>query len=307
MSLSREERFLAKREVLSNGCWRWMGHIEQFGYGCFWDGERRVLANRWAYEHWVGPIPTGQVLNHVCENRWCVNYDHAKITSRADNMLRGGHLNSRKTHCPAGHSYAGDNLYVLPNGWRFCRACRNIRQAKLMISSNPSVKSCVACHPIEVWRTIPGYSQYIVSNRGRLKGLAGQIMHTVRGRGGYPAITLLQSDKGPRSRKRMGVHRFVALAFIGPCPADLEVHHRDQEHNHACAKNLQYLTPDQNIREAKRRGTYYRDAHPCATLTPAIVRKVRKSNKSTYVLAKQYGVAISTMTRARGGQTWRHV
>jgi hypothetical protein len=28
-----------------------------------------------------------------------------------------------RTHCPQGHPYAGDNLYVAPNGERYCRAC----------------------------------------------------------------------------------------------------------------------------------------------------------------------------------------
>jgi hypothetical protein len=32
-----------------------------------------------------------------------------------------------KTHCPAGHPYAGDNLYVGKNGNRKCRACQRKR------------------------------------------------------------------------------------------------------------------------------------------------------------------------------------
>jgi hypothetical protein len=36
--------------------------------------------------------------------------------------------NVGKTHCPAGHEYAGDNLYVDPVGRRHCRTCRNTRK-----------------------------------------------------------------------------------------------------------------------------------------------------------------------------------
>lgn len=32
--------------------------------------------------------------------------------------------NRDKTHCPKGHPYSGDNLYVRPNGKRECRQCR---------------------------------------------------------------------------------------------------------------------------------------------------------------------------------------
>jgi hypothetical protein len=34
-----------------------------------------------------------------------------------------------RTHCPAGHEYAGDNLYIGPNGKRQCRACNRARAA----------------------------------------------------------------------------------------------------------------------------------------------------------------------------------
>jgi CxxC motif-containing protein len=32
-----------------------------------------------------------------------------------------------RTHCPRGHEYAGDNLYIRPGGARVCRACKRIR------------------------------------------------------------------------------------------------------------------------------------------------------------------------------------
>jgi hypothetical protein len=33
------------------------------------------------------------------------------------------HYQSRKSHCPNGHPYSGDNLYEHPDGSRKCRAC----------------------------------------------------------------------------------------------------------------------------------------------------------------------------------------
>jgi len=35
-----------------------------------------------------------------------------------------------RTHCPAGHEYAGDNLYIGPNGKRRCRACNRERSRR---------------------------------------------------------------------------------------------------------------------------------------------------------------------------------
>jgi len=48
--------------------------------------------------------------------------------------LSNGRRNAAKTHCPHGHPYSGDNLYIvivtnLPNrGWRQCRTCQRTRQ-----------------------------------------------------------------------------------------------------------------------------------------------------------------------------------
>jgi 5-methylcytosine-specific restriction endonuclease McrA len=39
----------------------------------------------------------------------------------------GINANAAKTHCPYGHPYAGDNLYVSPAGVRQCKACRKVR------------------------------------------------------------------------------------------------------------------------------------------------------------------------------------
>ena len=35
---------------------------------------------------------------------------------------------ARKTHCPQGHPYSGDNLSTRPNGDRRCRACHRDQQ-----------------------------------------------------------------------------------------------------------------------------------------------------------------------------------
>jgi hypothetical protein len=33
-------------------------------------------------------------------------------------------MQAKKTHCPRGHQYNGENLYLNPKGARGCKACR---------------------------------------------------------------------------------------------------------------------------------------------------------------------------------------
>lgn len=86
-----------------------------------------------SHELHKGPIPEGLVIDHLCRNRGCVNPDHLEAVTQRENILRGEGLaaaNARKTHCPKGHPYSGENLYVVPSsGRRQCRICADARRA----------------------------------------------------------------------------------------------------------------------------------------------------------------------------------
>jgi len=126
------ERFWAK--VDKNGpvsayrpslgqCWIWKPEPAKSGYGTFAaPGVRGKLAHRYSYHLNVGPIPAGLHIDHLCRNRRCVRPTHLEAVTQQENNRRQWEA-ANITHCPAGHAYEGDNLYIDRRGGRRCRKC----------------------------------------------------------------------------------------------------------------------------------------------------------------------------------------
>lgn len=132
------ERFEAKYIPIPHcGCWAWTGFVKPNGYGQIGLGKRGMgiaHAHRVAYELYVGPIPTGMTLDHLCRVRCCVNPDHLEPVTNAENIRRGdsgkatGRQQRAKTHCLRGHEYTPENTIWDRRGNRCCRACRPINE-----------------------------------------------------------------------------------------------------------------------------------------------------------------------------------
>jgi hypothetical protein len=132
---SVEDRFW-RYVTPSDGCWEWQGRLDCHGYAWISRGGRgakRDAAHRVSYELHIGPIPEGLHIDHLCRNPRCVNPSHLEPVTQAENNRRALPFKKpqpKPTHCPQGHAYAGDNLYVRPNGVYNCRAC-NREQVRL--------------------------------------------------------------------------------------------------------------------------------------------------------------------------------
>ena len=130
------------RIVTVDDCWEWTGDTDVRGYGRVMAGGKRILAHRAAYELFVGPVPKGTELDHLCRNRRCVKPDHLEAVPHRLNVLRGvGPVaeHAKQTHCLRGHPLSGDNLRFIPRrgGERVCKACGDIRRSR---RRNQSIK-----------------------------------------------------------------------------------------------------------------------------------------------------------------------
>lgn len=104
----------------------------------------------------------------------------------------------------------------------------------------------------EEWRPVVGYEGlYEVSNMGRVKSLPKRgivedkilkpTKHIKDGR-----LSVMISD-GRGGRKRVTVHRLVALAFIRREDKTLEVNHKDEDPTNNRADNLEWCTRRYNM------------------------------------------------------------
>jgi len=127
------ERFLKFIAFDEDGHWRWTGAKHSFGHGRLGRGDasnKVLLAHRVSYELFVGPIPDGLEIDHLCRIPSCCNPDHLEPVTHKVNCLRGvgsPAANARRTHCIRGHEFAGNNLHIGPDGKRYCRTCDALR------------------------------------------------------------------------------------------------------------------------------------------------------------------------------------
>ena len=120
-------RFWAKIKVQPDGCWLWTAQRDKDGYGRFRPGAQQFAstsAHRFIYKRINGAIPSGLQIDHLCRTPSCVRVEHLEVVTVKEKVWRG--LNGRpRTHCKAGHPFAGDNLRPSPDGLRRCRLCDN--------------------------------------------------------------------------------------------------------------------------------------------------------------------------------------
>lgn len=128
-------------------CWTWLACKQSGGRAQLrWRG-RMESVYVLMYEEFIGPVPPGMILDHVCHNEAalrgecdggddcphhaCCNPYHLTSKSQGQNLLDSpltqASINKAKTHCDRGHEFNEENTGFKNNGrWRYCKPCNKM-------------------------------------------------------------------------------------------------------------------------------------------------------------------------------------
>ncbi len=150
---------------------------------------------------------------------------------------------------------------------------------------------------------------YTIYENGTIIGSQGMITPRMN-EDGYLVVTL--GEHGNRSMR--SVHRLVAMAFV-PNPHNYpEVDHIDGNRQNPAASNLEWVTHQENIKRAWKKGRYsgryIGEKNPKARVTEDIVRMLRmeyQCGATIRELHKKYNVAESAVGNIVHRYTWKHI
>lgn len=95
---------------------------------------------------------------------------------------------------------------------------------------------------MEEWKVIPSIPNYEASSLGNIRHIKHKrVLKAWKNTRGYLEVSI-HSTTG----KNKKVHLLVAEAFLGDCPYNHEVHHKDENKENASVDNLEYVTHQQN-------------------------------------------------------------
>jgi len=120
---------------------------------------------------------------------------------------------------------------------------------------------------------------------------------------GYPRVVLSRDG----SFKHVTVHKLVAETFIGPRPDGMQINHKDLNRGNPNVRNLEYLTPTENVEYSKVRGANYA-SRGNAKINFDIADEIRKDRKDTGLsykkLGERYGLCDSMIGWIIQNKAW---
>jgi hypothetical protein len=165
--------------------------------------------------------------------------------------------------------------------------------------------------PEEIWKPIPGFPGYEVSDHGRVKSFLRQkpfkILDSREDTGGYPYVGLTKEGK----IQNKSVHQLVLLAFIGPCPPGHESCHGDGVRSNCHLYNLRWDTKPANYQDRHSHGTENTGIkNGRAIINEETVKQIRQmaaDGKSLRTIERTLNLTPDVVSKVVHRIRWKHV
>ncbi len=166
----------------------------------------------------------------------------------------------------------------------------------------------------EVWKDIPDYEGYQVSNKGNVKSLSYNrtgkegILKLCLCSMGYPIVSL--GINGKMKSKR--VHRIVAETFISNPEGKPNINHINGIKTDNRMENLEWCTQKENVHHSEKNGLAKHARGEKAgrskiTKVDAMEIKYGHQGMKQKDIAEIYGISQSQVCRIRLGKLWGHI
>lgn len=162
---------------------------------------------------------------------------------------------------------------------------------------------------MEIWKNIHEFTEYQVSNFGRVKSLEKNKVKklTKNKKSGYQSFGIWMN----KTMYSFYIHRAVAKAFI-PNPLNLpEVNHKDGDKTNNHVSNLEWCTKKHNMQHAYKNELINNSGimHPRHKLTETQIYEIRNlSGKMKQLdIAKKFNVSSPTISYIINKKIWQHL
>lgn len=171
---------------------------------------------------------------------------------------------------------------------------------------------------MEIWKEIPDYPLYEVSNMGRVRswnnGRWGRrktpliLKPFYSGNYRYNAVGIYNED----GISTPTIHRLVMLAFCGPRPDGMETRHLNGNKRDNRLSNLSWGTRTENVHDRNIHGTHNKgERHGMSKLTKKQVIEIRNlysTGKYSYAnIGKMFKVSRANIGDIVRKDSWKHI